>query len=337
VTLRFAIPTNNELLDDTVKFLAACGVRISRRSSRSLSASVGGVPDSIALFQRSADIPMKIEEGTADLAIVGLDRYLESTSDGSDAVVLHEDLGYGMCRLMLAVPEAWVDVESVYDLADLSVTMREQGKELRVATKYPKLTGRFLYQHGMNYFSLVGSAGAMEAAPLMGYADVIADIVETGNTLRENRLKTLADGCVLESRAVLVGNLRTLSEDPSRRETLRIVLELIEGRLNADDNYSVTANVQGESEKSVVAAVLQHPEITGLQGPTVSRVYSKDGQPTTWHAVTVVVQRSNLIKAIDDFRAVGASGITASPASYVFRDRSPSYDAFLEATKRLEG
>ena len=335
MTLRFAIPTNAELLDDTVEFLAGCGVRVSRRSGRSLSAPVSGVPDSVALFQRSADIPLKVEEGTADLAIVGLDRYLESVPDGTETVILHDDLGYGQCRLMLAVPEAWVDVESVYDLADLSVTMREEGNELRVATKYPRLTARFLFQHGMNYFSLVGSAGAMEAAPLMGYADVIADIVETGTTLRENRLKTLADGCVLESRAVLVGNLRSLFEDESRRETLRLVLELIEGRLNANDGYSVTANVRGETEEAVISAILRHPEIAGLHGPTIARVYSKDGQPTVWHAVTVVVQRSNLMKAVEELRGIGAGGITASPAAYVFRDRSPSFDAFLEAAQRL--
>ena len=335
MTLRVAVPTNAELLDDTLGFLAACGVQISRRSARSLSAPIAGVPDSIALFQRSADIPFKVEERTADLAVVGLDRYLESVPDGTETIVLHEDLGYGQCRLMLAVPEAWVDVESVYDLADLSVAMREEGRELRVATKYPRLTSGFLYRHGMNYFSVVGSAGAMEAAPLMGYADVIADIVETGTTLRENRLKTLADGCVLESRAVLVGNLRSLSEDQSKRETLRTILELIEGRLNADQMYSVTANVRGETEDAVVAAVLRRPETAGIQGPTVARVYSKDGQPAGWYAVTVVVQRTSLLTAVEHLRGIGGSGITASPAAYVFRGASPAYEAFVEAAGRL--
>jgi ATP phosphoribosyltransferase len=330
LTLRIAIPTNSELLDDTVEFLTACGVRVSRRSSRSLSAPIGGIPDSVALFQRSADIPLKVEEGTADLAVVGLDRYLESTPDGTGTIVLNDDLGFGQCRLMLAVPEAWVDVDSVYDLADLSVTMREQGKELRVATKYPRLTARFLYEHGLNYFSVVGSAGAMEAAPLMGYADVIADIVETGTTLRENRLKTLVEGSVLESRAVLVGNVRSLYDDESRRGALRMILELIEGHQNANGVYSVTANVQGETEEAVVSAVLQHPEIAGLQGPTVARVFSKDGQPTAWYAVTVVVQRSELMKAVGDLRGIGASGITASLAAYVFRENSPSYQAFMK-------
>ncbi|MBI4235988.1 MAG: ATP phosphoribosyltransferase, partial [Chloroflexi bacterium] len=247
--LRLALPSNQELLEETLSFLGSCGLHVSRRSDRSLSAMVRGVPGCVALFQRSADIPAKVEEGTADIAIVGLDRHLESAREGGETLVLIGDLGYGRCQLVLAVPEAWLDVSSVYDLADLSIAFREQGKELRVATKYPRLTRQFLFRRGLNYFSLVEAAGAMEAAPLMGYADVIADIVETGTSLRENRLKTLADGVILESQAILVGNIRTLHEEAERLETLRLLLELIEGRLTAESFYSVTANVQGESEE----------------------------------------------------------------------------------------
>lgn len=331
--LRFALPSNQELLDDSLAFLGSCGIRVSRRS-RSLSAAIRGVPDTVALFQRSADIPAKVEEGTADLAIVGLDRYLESAREGGETAILLDDLGYGRCQLALAVPEAWVDVSSVYDLADLSVTFREQGKELRVATKYPRLTRQFLYRQGLNYFALVEAAGAMEAAPLMGYADVIADIVETGTTLRENRLKTLSDGSILASQAVLMGNLRTLNEEPERRETLRLVLELIEGRRSGESFYSVTANVQGESEEEVARAVLRSPETAGLQGPTIARVYSKTARPESWYAVTVAVERSKLVPAVDHLRRIGASGITAIPAAYVFGQRSPAFQAFLEASER---
>ena len=335
MTLRIALPSNTELLGDTLAFLSASGIRVSRRSSRSLSASVNGVPDSIALFQRSVDIPGKVEEAAADLAVIGLDRYLESVRDGSETAILHGNLGFGACQLMIAVPEAWVDVSSVYDLADLSFTLREQGRELRVATKYPRLARQFLFTHGLNYFSLIESAGAMEAAPLMGYADVIVDIVETGTTLRENRLKTLADGCVLDSRAVLVGNLRTLSEDGGRREALRVILELIEAHINGETAFTVTANVLGDSENAVARAVLQNPEISGLQGPTIGRVYSKGEAAGLWYAITVVVDRSNLIAAVDRLRTIGASGITASPAAYVFRSHSPAYTSFLDVAARL--
>ncbi len=171
----------------------------------------------------------------------------------------------------------------------------------------------------------------------MGYADVIADIVETGVTLRENRLKTLADGRILSSQAILIGNLRTLYSDPGRRETLRLILELIEGRLNGRNVYSVTANVPGESESQVAEGVLRQPEISGLQGPTVSRVYSKGGESESWFAVTVVVERANLMTAVDHLRRLGASGITTLPAAYVFRSASPAYQSFLEAAAQLNG
>lgn len=334
MTLRIALPSNKELLDDSLSFLSSAGIRISRRS-RSLSAPVSGVPDAVALFQRSVDIPAKIDEENVDIGIVGLDRYLESAHEDGDTVVLLDDLGFGQCQLMLAVPEAWVDVSSVYDLADLSVTFREQGKELRIATKYPHLTQDFLYRQGLNYFTLVSAAGAMEAAPLMGYADVITDIVETGTTLRENRLKTLADGRILSSQAVLIGNLRTLYTDSGRRESLRLMLELIEGRLNAGSIYSVTANIQGESEDQIAEGILEHSEIAGLQGPTVSRVYSKGKQAESWFAVTVVIDRANLMTAVEYLRRLGASGITTSPATYIFRSESPAYQAFLEAAEKL--
>jgi ATP phosphoribosyltransferase len=335
MTLRFALPSNQELLDDTLTFLASCGIKVARRS-RSLSAAVQGVPDTVALFQRSADIPAKIEEETADLAVVGLDRFLESSREDGDAAILLDDLGYGRCQLVLAVPEAWVDVSSVYDLADLSVSFREQGKELRVATKYPRLTQDFLFKQGLAYFAMVPAAGAMEAAPLMGYADLISDIVETGTTLRENRLKTLPDGSILASQAVLIGNLRALYRDAAKRETLRIMLELMEARLNAGGFYSLTANVRGESEDQVAQAVLKYPETSGLQGPTVSRVYSKGSRAESWFAITVIADRARLMTAVDRLRAIGASGIIATPTNYVFHASSRAYGSFLErAEKRL--
>src|SRR6266567_9600300 len=110
------------------------------------------------------------------------------------------------CSLVLAVPESWIDVTSVHDLSEIAATKHASGRELRVATKYPNLTRQFLYDHGVNYFSLNESSGALEAAPTLGYADLIADITSSGVTLRENRLKTVAGGTILESEACLIAN-----------------------------------------------------------------------------------------------------------------------------------
>ncbi|MBI4328475.1 MAG: ATP phosphoribosyltransferase [Chloroflexi bacterium] len=329
--LRFALPSNVEMQDATMGFLASCGLTVERSSSRSLSAPVRGVPESIALFQRSVDIPAKVEEGTADLGVVGLDRSMEDAVEGGDTVLLVDDLGFGRCELAVAVPDAWVDVSSVFDLADLSASFREKGRELRVATKYPRLVRRFLYSRGLNYFALVEAAGAVEAAPLMGYADFIADIIESGATIRENRLKTIAEGTVLSSQAVLIGNGRTLMEDSAKREAVRSVLELVEGRLRAQSFYLVTANIRGASEEEVAAAVLKEPDVSGIQGPTIARVYSKSGGEERWFAVTVGVERGKLVSAVSHLRRMGGSSITTSPIAYAFTTEPEGYRRLLAA------
>tara|TARA_Y100000590_G_scaffold134399_2_gene153729 strand:- start:5143 stop:5886 length:744 start_codon:yes stop_codon:yes gene_type:complete len=225
MTLKLALPSNKELYGKSVEFFENTGIDISAKG-RSLRASITGLQNATALLQRSADIPNNVDNGNVDLGIVGLDRYLESADPSGDSAIIIPDLGFAECKLEIAVPEVWIDVTSIYDVADLSVIFRRQGDELRIATKYPNLTQNFLYEHGINYFTLVAAAGAMEAAPLMGYADAITDIVETGNTMRENHLKVLTDGTILESKAVLIGNTSSLSkidsEDGSFSELLSI-------------------------------------------------------------------------------------------------------------------
>ena len=121
----------------------------------------------------------------------------------------------------------------------------------------------------------------------MGFADVIVDISATGATLRENQLKTLADGTVMESQACLIGNRTALRGNGMKKELTRRFIERIEGCLEARNYFRVTANVQGESADRVAAAVMERASLAGLKGPTVSRVYTPDTEG--WYAVTVVV------------------------------------------------
>ena len=102
------------------------------------------------------------------MGIVGLDRYLEMRSEGGDTNVVIDDLNFGRCQLVLGVPDSWVDVVSLADLADVSMEFRQQGRDLRIVTKYPRLVERFLLRSGINLFSLVHSSGTLEAAVAMG-------------------------------------------------------------------------------------------------------------------------------------------------------------------------
>ena len=163
---------------------------MSRPNSRQYTATIPSLPGIEVLFQRTADITQKVEEASAELGITGLDRLLEYRSDKERAVAIIGDLGYGGCDFVLAVPNAWLDVTSLDDLSDLALEFHEKGNQLRIATKYPKLLRQHLFDRGINYFTVVPASGTLEAAPVAGYADLIADLTATGTTLRENRLKT---------------------------------------------------------------------------------------------------------------------------------------------------
>jgi ATP phosphoribosyltransferase-like protein len=146
-------------------------------------------------------------------------------------------------------------------------------------------------------------------------------------TLRENRLKRVEDGTVLASEGALIGNRRLLHEHPERLHAAREIIERIEARRDASGYLRITGNVEGESEEAVAAKVLERPEAAGLQGPTVSRVYGPDGR--RWHSVTVFVNRADLTKVVDHFRAIGGVSVTVSEASYVFGQESAAYARLL--------
>ena len=326
--LRLALPSDGALEEPAQRFLADAGMAVLRPSPRRYTATIPSVPRVDVIFQRSSDIPAKVDEESADLGLVGIDRYYEYRQEDGDTLLVMQDLGFGPCELVFAVPDAWVDVDSMSDLGDLAVEFRENGRELRIATKYPRMARRHLFGHGVNYFSLATVSGALEASVAMGYADLIVDITASGTTLRENRLKRLRDGTVIASEGCLVGNRRLLCEDPSKLETAREIIERIEARRNAAGYYRVTANIQDASEEAVAARVLERPETAGLSGPTVARVYSADGQP--WYAATVYAPKRFLTTVVDHFRAIGGASVTVTEAAYVFRHESPSYRMLLE-------
>ena len=132
--LASAIPSDGELYESTLGFLRSSGIFVERSSPRRYTASIRGMPNTVVMFQRTGDIPSKVKEGSVDLGVTGLDRYLEMGVDLGESSLVMEDLGYSKCELVVAVPDSWVDVTSVDDLVDLSVTFREQGREFRIAS-----------------------------------------------------------------------------------------------------------------------------------------------------------------------------------------------------------
>jgi ATP phosphoribosyltransferase len=331
--LRLALPSKG-MEEATLEFLRSCGLKVNRTNPRQYRATIPAVAGAQVLFQRANDIFAKVDEGSVDLGITGYDIVREHQYEDDSVVVLMQALGYGQCSLVVAVPEGWIDTASMVDLAQISADLRSRGRELRVATKYPNLTRQFLYNHGINYFRLVESSGALEAAPQLGYADLIVDLMTSGVTLRENRLKMVAGGEILASQACLIGNRRTLQAAPDKLELARTVLELIEAHLRSRDFYSITANIQADSPEAVARKVTARSEVAGLRGPTVARVYPKVGDDEGWFAVTVVVDSKLLMSAVDALRKAGASDMTVVQVRYVFESRSWSFEALR---RRLTG
>ncbi len=325
--MRIALPSDGELYDSTLAFMRACGLTVSRPNSRRYTGTVPAIPGVEVLFQRTSDVASKVEEGSAELGVTGLDRVLEYRNDERRASVLIEDLEYGRCDFVLAVPNSWLDVTSLSDLADLALEFRQEGKQLRIATKYPRLLRGYLYERGINYFTLVPASGAMEAAPAAGYADLIADVTATGTTLRENQLKQLDEGTILSSQSCLIANPVSLRASSDALALARSIVELMEGHLRAEPYYRVTANVRAASAEEVSSTVLARPDLAGLRGPTVARVYNIEEQD--WFNVSLLIKKDRLLEAVDHLRDCGAIDVAASQLSYLFDGHSEAYQALF--------
>lgn len=325
-----ALPSKGALADPTTEFLKACDLKVSKSNPRQYVARISALPQTDVLFQRVTDIVYKVADGTLDMGISGLDVVYELVGESDAVTLLHEDLRYGECELVIAVPEAWIDVETMTDLADVALDFREsKRRNLRVATKFTNLARRFLHQHGIFHFTLVQAEGAIEVAPTLGYADVVVDLSATGTTLRENHLKPLADGVLLESTACLIANTRRLHDAPHVLETARTLLEVFDATLSGQNYYQLTANVRGDDAESVAHAVAANPITGGLQGPTVAPIYASH-LAERWFSATIIVHKKHLLAAVAHLRSIGGTQTTVIPARYVFLPQSPSCQRLLE-------
>ena len=132
------------------------------------------------------------------------------------------------------------------DLASLKIFQVHSEHPLRVATKFPILTERFLNQKNILH-TLISAEGTLETAPTIGYADIISDLVSSGQTLKDNRLRALPDGVIQPSQAALIANRKALQTNPNALEMARRLLEYLEAHLRAEENLLVVANMRGES------------------------------------------------------------------------------------------
>jgi ATP phosphoribosyltransferase len=327
--IRFSIPSKGRLSEEAISFLSACGFNIYKPNPRQYEASLPALPGVTVLFQRPTDIVISVRNGSVDFGITGLDVLAEHRGPNGDILPIHTALGFGACSLNVIVPETWTDVTV---MADLRRKQTELGRPLRVATKFPNAAAPFFAEHQLGDVTFIEAEGTLEIAPTIGYADLIADLVSSGQTLRDNRLKQLTDGQILASQAVLIANKSALQTNPSALAVARQLLEFIEAYQRAQNNVSIFANMRGESPEGIAAQVFAQQTIGGLNGPTVSRIIHRDGDPH-WYDLHIVVHRDELFAAINELRAIGGSGVVVAPVVYIFEEEPPRYKAMLAALK----
>ncbi|XP_043722754.1 ATP phosphoribosyltransferase 2, chloroplastic-like [Telopea speciosissima] len=329
--IRLGLPSKGRMAQDTLDLLKDCQLSVRQVNPRQYVAAIPQLANLEVWFQRPKDIVRKLLSGDLDLGIVGLDILSEYGQGSEDLIIVHDALEFGDCHLSLAIPKYGIfeNINSLSELAQMPQWTKE--KPLRVVTGFTYLGPKFMKEKGMKHVTFSTADGALEAAPAMGIADAILDLVSSGTTLRENNLKEIEGGVVLKSQAVLIASKKSLIQRKGVLDITHEVLERLEGHLRAAGQFMVVANMRGTSEEEVAKRIVNLTSLTGLQGPTISPVFCKrDGKVVAdYYAIVICVPKKELYKAIQQLRAIGGSGVLVSPLTYIFDEEPPRWRALL--------
>ncbi|MDB5524260.1 MAG: hisG [Rhizobium sp.] len=217
--ITIALPSKGRMKDDASAIFERAGMTISAvGNDRSYRGRIEGADDIEIAFLSASEIAREIGAGSIDFGVTGEDLVREDLPEADKRAEFCLRLGFGHADVVVAVPEIWLDVDTMADLGDVAAEFRARhGRRLAIATKYWRLTQQFFSsQHGIQLYRIVESLGATEGAPAAGLADIIVDITSTGSTLKANHLRILSDGVVLRSEACLVRARRSDHEGNAR-------------------------------------------------------------------------------------------------------------------------
>ena len=225
--LTIAIPSKGRLKDACEAWLAASGFTLRQvGGGRGYTAHLDGLPQADVMLLSAREIAEGLISGALHVGVTGEDLLHDLSADVARDVHVLRRLGFGGADVVVAVPAAWLDVDTMADLEAAGAQFRQRhGRRMRVATKYMRLTRRFFAARSVGEYRLVESAGATEAAPAAGTAEVIVDITSTGATLKANGLKVLSDGVILKSQAAFTGSRNATWDD----ESLSVLARMLAG------------------------------------------------------------------------------------------------------------
>ncbi len=212
--IKIGIPSKGRLRKDTLSIFKNKNLKIlSERGERDLFGYIKGNKKIKIVYLHAREIIERLGDESLDIGFSGYDLLKESELNVQNKVTINKKLDYGNATLVVAVPDEWIDVQTLADLEEISFDFKDNKKSrLRVATKYPNLTKEFLFSKGVTQFKLVPSLGATEVYPFTGSSEILTDITSTGETLKANNLRILKDGNILKSTAILMSNKKSSNQ-----------------------------------------------------------------------------------------------------------------------------
>jgi ATP phosphoribosyltransferase len=309
--LILAVPSKGRLQENATAFFARAGLVLSQsRGARDYRGTLNGVADVEVLFLSASEIVAQLAAGTAHLGVTGEDLIREQISGADEAVEMLTPLGFGHANVVVAVPQAWIDVRSMTDLDEVAADIRARhGRKMRVATKYVNLTRRFFAEAGVADYRIVESLGATEGAPGSGAAEIIVDITTTGATLAANALKILDGGVILRSEANLVASTKA-----PWGARARVAAKTVLTRIAAEEEARTSREVGGFLDTS------RQGELAALAnrfGATLP--YGTGGAPEA----ALHCPAGQVFKLVEALQAIGARDVTVRTLDYVFRASNP--------------
>ena len=202
--IKIGLPSKGRLKEDTLKVFKKRKLNIISKD-RGLFGYIKKISNIKIIYLHARECIEQLSLGNIDLGFSGLDLLRESETNIQNNISIEKKFNYGQANLVLAIPDLWIDVQTLLDLDEVAFEFKRKKKRLlRVASKYPNLTRTFLYSKGVTQFQLVQSLGSTEISPFTGTAEIISDITSTGATLKANNLRILKDGLILRSQAALM-------------------------------------------------------------------------------------------------------------------------------------
>ena len=222
--LNIGIPSKGRLRKDVLNIFKKNKLNlISERGERDLLGSIKQFKNIKILYLHAREIIERLGDGSLDIGFSGFDLLKESEINTQKKINVLKRYDFGKATLVVAIPDPWIDVQTVADLEEIAFEFKDKKKKrLRVATKYPNLTREFLFSKGVTQFKLIDSLGATESYPFTGSSEIITDIISTGETLKANNLRVLRDGEILGSNACMM-----ISKSSNNKIGLRKIVKLL--------------------------------------------------------------------------------------------------------------